>query len=857
MKKLTIAAFLVAASVFLGVQIYSIATTTSLDRPSHVDDRQWHRWLMRGGEMNPQKMLLARKIVQQQVAKIKLKRDAGIQTWSEIGPNNIGGRIRAIALQPDGSGGENIFIGAAGGGVWRSLNSGASWTLNEDIAQSMAVTSIVVDPTDPDILYAATGEGQAVSTLGLPGAGIFKSVNGGDDWSQLSSTNNNEFFWVNKLAINPANGDHILAVTADLSKNGNAFPNNPFSGQGKLKESLNSGATWNDVVTLSGQILTDVEFHPNSSAIRVISGHGSLLVYNSSTKTYDEKADGDANELPANFRRIEVAISTSNFNTIYALANAGSTSPTARVYRSLDGGATWSFRGGSNDIFSSPAFGDYANTILVDPTDVNTVYLGGVDLWKSTNGGITFTKISDWTQYHTFNNLGIASDVQLHADQHILLPSLNYTSMRKKVYVGNDGGIMKTDDINTASDNISGISGWDDLVGNSLGITQFYAGAVSPHTGQFAGGTQDNGILVDTTPWTQPLTGDGHQVLFHPTNANVVYANNNYNKLYQSMNGGVTFNEVTNLGEDEALLIAPIAINPTNPNSVYLGGKRLWRFNDATGITSLLKDSLPPAGSTSTYVTVIAVDSANRSIFIGYSNGSIEFSTNGGVTWSGDITNFQQPNTAVTDIDINPHSDDGLDCLVSFGAYESDRIWALTTDGSHNWSSRPLLFDMQINTLTHHPLDADWIYAGTDVGIFASEDYGQNWSVTPIQSLGIGPEYDNDGPTYTEISDLFWKYDATNNYYNLCAATFGRGIWMSGPILEDVYVNRNNPGPYLGTRPDPYRFFLDGIMHAENTGASVIFLGAGTHPEISTPKLFERRALITSELAGGFSVVIE
>ena len=826
-------------------------------RPQHVDDRQWHRWLMRGGKIEPAKMVKARKMVKDKIEAKKFLRDAGMYQWSSVGPRNIGGRIRAIALQPDGSGGENIFIGAAGGGIWKSTNGGSSWSANNDFSPSMAVTSIVVHPMDPNILFASTGEGQAVSTIGIPGAGIFKSTNGGNSWFQLPSTNDEKFYWVNKIAINPENGDHLLAVTTNLNKEGGTF-GQPFNGGGQLYESLDGGSSWS--LKFSGKILTDVEFHPFNSKVRVVSGHGTLKVYNSSNGLYEEKVTNNVNEILNYGHRIEITIHPLNLTTIiYALLNIGNGN--GIVYQSLDGGNNWDIMGAPALFGDSKNFGNYSNTIQVDPINYNTIYLGGVDLWKSTNGGITFDRISHWQDYHNYANAQVYQNCQLHADQHIVIPSLFYSSNNRKMYIGNDGGIQSTDNISTASTDSVPLqtSGWNNLIGSpsGLGITQFYAGAVSPNTTKFGGGTQDNGIQsFENGAWTQPNTGDGHQMIYHPIDSNIVWANVNYNSLYKSTDGGVTFNFTEDLGEEEAMLIAPMAMNLQNPDHIYLGGKSLWRYNDSNGMNTMLKPAYPPliigTDTIDRFITEIAIDSMANSIWLGYSHGVVEFSINGGTTWSGDVSSNLASKTAVTDIDIDPNNSSGLNIILTYGGYNKNNIWKMLKQGSgFDYANISLTFDMHVNTITHHPTFANWIYIGTDVGVFASMDYGNNWSLYPSSD-----NY-NEGPAYLEVTDLFWSSAPGSGVYNLWAATFGRGLFISSGVTNEAFVDINHNGLNQGTRQLPFDSFIEGMIRAGGQGTDLIILGAGVHQEINSSTLFDRPVLITNELPSGQSAIIE
>ena len=826
-----------------------------LPRPTYIDDSQWYRWLVRGGKIEPEKIVKAREITKGKIQAKKFLRDAGMSSWLSAGPGNTGGRIRAIALQPDGSGGENIFIGAAGGGIWKSTNNGLSWTANNDFSPSMAITSIVVHPTNSDILYASTGEGQAASTIGIPGAGIFKSTDGGTSWSQLPSTNNEKFYWVNELAVNPTDGNHILAVTSNINKNGSTF-GAPFNGGGELYESTDGGATWNFV--LSDNFLTDVEFHPSLPNIRLVSGHGTLKVYNSTSGQYEEKVTGLTDEIPQYPGRIEVTISPlAIVGVFYASINAGDEDGTCVVYQSTDSGSTWQFKGDSTDIFSSsPSFGNYSNTIQVDPTNISTIYLGGMDLWKSTNSGASFTKISRWQDYHIYTNAGEYDNIQLHADQHIILPSLLYGPTNKKMYIGNDGGIQASNDISTASDIgfPSLTSGWDNLNGGSSGmrICQFYKGAISPIGAGYGGGAQDQGLQISSTSgWKQPITGDGNQMIFHPTDTNIVYANVNYNSVYRSTDRGVTFESRVSLGKDEAMLIAPMAINLNNPSELFLGGKSLWRYNDITETLTEIKPAYPDLGNFEQHVSIIVT--SEQVIWIGYNSGIVEYSTNNGMTWSGDITPFNTvPGTFVTDIDINPNSSNDLDVMISFGGYRQDNIWQASENaGSYTWSNISLNFDMQVNTITHHPTQSNWLYAGTDVGVFASHNNGSSWSVYPAND-----NY-NEGPEYLEVTDLFWSGIESAMEYNLWAATFGRGLFISRTVLLDAYVDINYSGSNLGTRTAPFELFNNAMDRAGGQGTNVTFLGTGIYNEISSSKLYDKPVLIKNELANGTSAIIE
>ena len=835
----------------------------SNQRPTYVDDLQWHRYMMRGGKLEPQKVIDGRAYVKKKLEKIGNQKDAGINTWTSSGPGNVGGRIRAIANKVDKLGQETIYIGAAGGGIWRSTNEGKDWSPMTDFSPSLAVTSIVIHPSNQSIMYASTGEGHAARTMGLPGAGIFKSTDSGVTWNQLPSTAVSDFWWVNKIAINPSNGNHLLAVTSDINKTGGSF-GVEFDDGGKLYESLNGGNTWIEL-NISGSYFTDVEFSTQDPDVRVVSGIGELWVYNSTTGLYEDKIS-EVNHYPG---RIEVALAANNSNIMYALINTEveTTDPDpttlAAIYQSTDAGDTWTFKGAHDEIFTSIPFGNYSNTIWVDPLDNDDIWLGGLELWRSQDAGSNVERMSDWRSYHTYLNADITEDIQLHADQHIIIPAANYSTLNRKVYIGNDGGIQKTDDLSAVlpppPPNGVNFSGWDNLLGSGMQITQYYGIGKSNLNGAIGGGAQDAGVNIKPqgSTWRQPRTGDGTDVIFHPTDPDIVYANLNYNLLVKSTDGGSSFTQVSGLGESNAPLISKMAIDPQNPDIVYLAGYSLFKYDDNTGTTTLVKNPISaPTGQTRP-ITALKVDHTSRSIWVGYSDGTIEYSQNGGSSWSGDISTFQMPSGPITDFSIRPLGFDGLDIHMTIGSYTQDNIWKHNrSHGVSTWTSSTLGFDMHINTITRHPERPEWLYIGTDVGIFASEDDGVSWSITPLYTEG--GTFNNEGPVFTEVTDFEWDYESFAGQYVLYAGTFGRGIWSTA-TSTDIFVDKDftSGAIQFGTRMKPFRTFLSAPPKAENKGGDVIFLTGGTYNEISSSRLYTKRMTIKSELQNGQSAIIE
>ena len=211
------------------------------------------------------------------------------------------------------------------------------------------------------------------------------------------------------------------------------------------------------------------------------------------------------------------------------------------------------------------AQGWYDNALWVDPTNADHVIVGGIDLWRSTNGGVTLSRISTWWK---------APD-SAHADHHFIMEHPDYNgTTNKTVYFANDGGMYVADDIELANDD----DGWQEL-NNNLSITQFYGMGVSPD-GTVVGGTQDNGTLIykgDSEGWTTTFGGDGGFSASDPTDSNYIYGEYVYLQIHRSTNGGFGSSYIyDNAMTNGANFIAPFVLDPNNANRILGGAAELW-----------------------------------------------------------------------------------------------------------------------------------------------------------------------------------------------------------------------------------------------------------------------------------------
>lgn len=674
---------------------------------------------------------------------------AGIQPtgWTWLGPGNIGGRIRSILIHPTNP--DVMWIGSVTGGIWKTTDGGANWAPLDDFMGNLSVTTMVMSPSDPNVIYAGTGEGvYLVSNVRdlIRGAGVFKSSDGGTTWSQLPSTANDDWYHVSRLAIHPTDSHILLAATST-----------------GIWHSFDAGATWTKQDPFA---MLDINFNPTDGHKCVASGSaGSGVRYSIDGGLTWNAATG----IPP-FGRVEIAYASSNPAIVYAsVDNRG-----GELYVSTDGGQTFTLRNTGQDFFSAGggSQGWYDNALWVDPTNSNTLIVGGIDLWRSTDGGATFIKISRWE----------SAPHSAHADHHVIVESSQFNgTTNRTVFFGNDGGLYRAFDVYS----VSQFDGWTEL-NNNLGITQFYSGAGNPASGRVIGGTQDNGTLRytgNTETWNTPFGGDGGWSAADPTDPNYMYGEYIYLNVHRSSNGGVSSEyisgqfwngsewawkavpfQIPDAVTGNALFIAPFVIDPNNSNRILAGGASLWRTNDAkTPNTNAAGPSWALIGNPSiSLISAIAIAKGNSDlIWIGYQNGDVYFTTNGTAAapvWTRvDLNSAGLPDRYCTRITIDPTNTNRV--YVTFGGFTPDNVWRTNDNGSSWVNITANLPSAPVRSLAIWEQNPNNLYVGTEVGVFASANGGQSWSAS------------NDGPTNCSVDELFWMNDT------LVAATHGRGMF--------------------------------------------------------------------------------
>jgi|GEM_PF-1571373 len=696
--------------------------------------------------------------------------------WTFLGPGNVGGRLRAIVFDPRNS--QRFFIGAATGGVWVTNNAGQTITPVVDFSGNIAIGSMAIDPLNPDTLYTGTGE----SFGGFTGAGIFKTTNGGVTWNLLPSTstdttlNPNGADWVftNRIQVHPTNPATVLAAN-----------------NGGIYRSTNGGQSW---VRVRVGVTLDLQIDPNNPSRIVASGNAGFAYFSTDgglTWTDAPKFFSNAPRGRSNSARSEFAWSKSVPNLVYASVDNSDQTTGARgeIYKSEDGGETWTF-------LSSPKHlnrqGDYDNTIWVDPTNEQNIVTGGLDLYRSTDGGVNFSRISTWQS-------ASPGQPQPHADHHQIVSPPNYSASNPVVYIGNDGGLYRSTNIFAAGPN--GTTTWQNL-NNELGVTQFYGGAGSVAAGgKLIGGTQDNGDLryVSGTTWTRIGGGDGGYAAVDPIDDNTAYGEYVYASIrrYGGAGGGYICNGIlegkkTEGGNaycgpnatEQTNFISPFILDPNVRDRMLVGANSLWVSDDVrTVIAPLWRSIKPPAsvsGTTRYFINAIAVQRGNSNvIWVGHNASNTTgvptaiFKTVNGQaatpTWI-NMTQTGMSTSAINRITIDPDNPDRV--WVAYSGFSTNRLW-VTDNGGISWRSISAgLPAVTLHDMKRHPTQRNWLYVAAANGVYTSQDSGATWTST------------NDGPNSVRVRELFW-YDQ----FSLVAVTYGRGFYRTTTLPDTGLIS--------------------------------------------------------------------
>jgi photosystem II stability/assembly factor-like uncharacterized protein len=670
--------------------------------------------------------------------------------WHSINPtgmfyqftnnNYISGRTNSIAFHPLDP---NIFyIAAAQGGVWRTTNGGVSWLVLTDNLPTLACGDIVIDNSNPNILYLGTGE-LNYSGDSQYGNGIYKTTDGGFNWTQIA-TSSQVGSRCSYMAIDPLNSNIVY-----------------MAGNSGVFKSTNAGLNWNNLNAGTNANCIIIDGNNPSILFITVGGTNSGQIKKSTNAgaTWTTLTAG----LPSGMGRIQLAMARSNSNVIMASISASNGSLVG-LYRTSDAGDNWTSKATSPNYLSSQGW--YDNAVTVKPTDANFVVVGGLDVYTSSTGGSSLVQRSQWasTNSNSFS----------HADIH----RLEYNG--SVLYCCSDGGVYKS-----TNDGVT----WTDL-NRYLSTLQFQSADYDPSDLQsFQGGTQDNNKQTTTnggSNWIQRTTGDGGYTIVDPVNTNYIYGQYVNGSIQRSSNRGVSFSSFTPSGSSGGLFYNPYEMAPGDHNTIVFGRADVWKTTNAqTATSSSGWTQIATTSAVGGSVSAIGISSTNiKKIYIGTSNGRILATSNNGANWNTQ-TGYQYVSDFVVD-----YADDDI-CYAVFGGSGSTRA-AKTTNGGKNWINiSGNLPNIAVNSVVLRTLSPRMIFVGTDIGVFQSTNEGLNW-VSFNSSLPA-----------CEIYDMKYKQNvgiilvATHGRgcwtFNLSSAL---GVDPFGQVPEKYNLSKNFPNPF-------------------------------------------------------------
>ena len=664
-------------------------------------------------------------------------------SWECVGPTNIGGRITSLACHPKFP--DRLWVGSAGGGVWHSNDEGRTWQSCWSDQDILNIGSLVIDANNPDTIYCGTGEAN-LSADCYPGVGLYKSSDAGKTWQLLTSTEKSAIpKRIGIIAIDPFDSKHILlggVGLAEVSANGKDL--------GGMYASFDSGITWKRSTFVSTQNYWchSIVFHPQQKGTI----YASFTEQGSRSGIYRSVDGGNKWQqltkglpAPAAFGRTSLAISPSNPRVLYAFAKneaSGDKDLLLGVFRSIDGGDSWKSIHGTH--FRDEGQISYGNTIVVHPTDPDQVICGGVDLHRTKDGGKTWKKITRW-------DADRGNPVYAHADHHALVMPATAAG---RVYDSNDGGVDVSEDGGTSWTNRS----------SGLAVTMFYDMDVAQTDSRvFGGGAQDNGTVATKTGAANSFisidSGDGGWSIFDPGDAGHVFTSA-YNLLIQRYHGldddPVDVSPPASESEQNSIWMCFIAMDPADSKTLLTGSTRVWRTTNDADTWAPVSPNLD--GSAISAIEIAAAD--RKRIYVGTENGGLFRSTNGGNSWSPNISSSILPGHTITRLESHPNDANLLYAAVAnFGHPHIFR----SRDGGDTWEDvdKGQLPDVPHHVLTIRPDDLKKVYVGNDAGVFVLNT-----------TTGVWANLTKNLPNATVIDLVYHEKGGA-----LFAATYGRSIW--------------------------------------------------------------------------------
>lgn len=698
-----------------------------------------------------------------------------------IGPAVMSGRIAAIDAVPGPP--LTIYVGAAGGGVWKSTDGGVTFKPIFD-EYSQSIGAIAVDPSRPNTVWVGTGESWVRNSVSV-GTGVYRTTDGGETWQFMGLADSER---IARIVVNPRNPENVFVCVT-----GHLFDGNEERGVYRTRD---GGKSWTRVLFVNRDTgCSDLTVDPQEPRILYAGmwefrrradfftsgGPGSGLYKSTDGGESWRKIE---NGLPSGDKgRIAVAVAPSRPSVLYAVVEARRTA----LYRSDDMGESWREVNASWNVQARPF---YFALVVVDPTDFDRVYKPGLTLGVSTDGGRSFST-------------GLFTGSRVHSDHHALWIN---PSDPNQLLLGTDGGLYISHDRGAH---------WRHV--KALPISQFYEVAYDlEHPYNVYGGLQDNGTWmgpsravggVQNRHWRNVGPGDGFHALPDPADADIVYVEyqgGNLLRVRKSTGEAKDIKPYPGAGEPELRFNwnTPVHFSPSRPGTLYVGAQFLFRSRNRGDSWERISPDLTTndpgkqrqresggltidnsAAENHTTIYTIAESPLNPDlIWVGTDDGNLQLTRDGGRTWvnvAGQVPGLP-PGTWVSHVEASRHAE-GTAYVTFDGHYAGDmRTYVYrTTDFGSTWESLATdAVEGYAHVIREDPVSPDLLFLGTEFGLFISVDRGRSWA-----------RFEGGFPRKVAVRDLA----VHPREHDLIVATHGRGIY----ILDDITPLRHLTGEVL------------------------------------------------------------
>ena len=664
--------------------------------------------------------------------------------WTQVGPDNVPlegsgrkrgiGRLNSIVFHPTDS--NTFYVGAPAGGFWKTTNSGQTWLTSTDFLTNLGVSDIAIHPSNPDTLYIVTGDRDGGDTYAY---GVMRSYDGGNSWQTTGlSFNITSSYKGNRILIDPNNSNIIIVATS----NG-------------IYRSIDGGD--NFVHTFTSENLVSMEFHTTNSDIIYSGSKGNTSIYKSIDNGINWFQSGVGLPPTNDVRRACIAVTNDNPNVVYALFG-NNDNGFYGLYKSSDQGDNWILQSNSPNLLGWSENGSdnggqawYDLALTVSPLDENIVFVGGVNCWKSDDGGVNWDLNTHW--------YGGGGASYMHADEHML----QYNTLDNKVYSANDGGLYYSDDDG---------NNWTDI-SDGLHITQFYKLGVSQTVQDLViGGTQDNGtFLKNNFNWDAVIGGDGMECIIDYSDENIMYGSVYYGAIRKSTNGGNSFTSIA--PANNGAWVTPYILDRSDPQTIFIGYEELYKSIDAGSSWNIITNNETNGGK----IDQVQISKSNPNIIYFSDNANIFKTDDGGINWLNVTSSL--PNKTITAIVIHPIDENRV--WLTFSGYSNNEKVYFSDNGGSSWINiSGTLPNVPVNSIILNEMDTlETLYLGTDLGVFIKDSTVNDWN-----------NFNNYSLPNVIVSELEIQYPSNK----LIAATYGRGLWsidllITSPPLANFNVD--------------------------------------------------------------------